>query len=337
MSAQRHILRILDGVSRLMPAKLSSAPTIANEQLDPFLHWLLAMRRSRGAAVMATLSAEEARGAFRQDMLPLRAGWKVGNTRDLKIGGAKDPLNARLYQPKQATNSLLVYFHGGGFVIGDVDTHDDICRLLCRESQTAVLSVDYRRAPEHPFPAPVEDAVAATRWAIGNLAEFGMTGSTVSIAGDSAGANLATVAARTLAEEGQMLTGQLLFYPGTDFVNSRESIKSFGNDLFLTASDRDWFYTKYLGDQDRADPRVSPLLAKSLNQLPPAIVVTAALDMLRDEGEAYALALKQHGTPTQLLRAKGLGHGFVNLTSIHKRSFKMARKAAIEFNKVINA
>ncbi len=216
---------------------------------------------------------------------------------------------------------LLVFLHGGGWTIGDLDTHDEPCRILCRHGGMHVLAVAYRLAPEHPFPAAVEDARAALDWALEHAQQLGADPARVAVGGDSAGGNLATVAARLITparEQGPVL--QILIYPAVDFTERRRSIELFGDGFFLTTGDRDWCQSNYLGGPaaDLADPRASPLRAESLAGLPPAIVATAAFDPLRDEGEAYADALTAAGTPTVLRRFPGLIHGFINMTAVHR-------------------
>jgi acetyl esterase len=226
--------------------------------------------------------------------------------------------------------ALLLFFHGGGFVLGDLDTHDDVCRFLCTESGMQVLSVDYRLAPEHPFPAPVEDALAVLRWARTQAAAFGIDAAAIAVGGDSAGGNLAAVAAQLLAAEGMPLLGQLLVYPATDRTTVRDSHRRFGQGFFLSHEDREWFYHHYLAGNAAlgADPRVSPLLNAAPGRLAPALVVTGGFDMLRDEGEAYAAHLEAHGTTTELMRIGHVGHGFLNLAAIHRDSEQAARRVA---------
>jgi acetyl esterase len=318
-SARLRVLQAMDRIATWLPARLPLPKNDTGAALSPFLQGLRHLRRLTSAG---QVSAHDMRRRFRQDMLALRVGFPVRRTEDLVIPGRAGPLAARCYWPttSHALPVLLVYFHGGGFVMGDLDTHDDACRLLCEESGMPVLAVHYRLAPEHPFPAALEDADAAVRWALANTARFDVEA--VAIGGDSAGANLAAVTAQTLAAARVPLYAQLLIYPGTDRNTPRASHRLFGEGYFLNHADRELFYRCYLGDRPQlaADPRVSPLLNLAPGCLPPALVVTAGFDMLRDEGDAYAAHLAQHGTRVEHLRFDHLGHGFINLAGVHRDS-----------------
>jgi acetyl esterase len=323
-SARLRVLQAMDRIATWLPERLPLPKNDTGAALSPFLQGLRHLRRLTSAG---QISAHAMRRRFRQDMLALRIGFPVRRTEDLTIPGRAGPLAARCYWPmaNSALPVLLVYFHGGGFVMGDLDTHDDACRLLCEESGMPVLAVDYRLAPEHPFPAALEDADAAVRWAFANTTRFGVDA--IAIGGDSAGANLAAVTAQTLAAEGTsgrgtVLHAQLLIYPSTDRSTPRPSHRLFGEGFFLNHIDRELFYRCYLGTRPQlaTDPRVSPLLNPAPGRLPPALVVTAGFDMLRDEGNAYAEHLAQHGTRVEHLRFDRLGHGFINLAGVHRDS-----------------
>ncbi len=229
-----------------------------------------------------------------------------------------DGVPCRLYLPGDGPElGLLVYFHGGGWVVGDLDSHDGIARGLAIESGAAVLSVDYRLAPEHPFPAALIDATATTRWAVDHAADLGCDPGRVAIGGDSAGANLATVVAQLGVAP---LAYQLLFYPVTDARQVSDSYAEFAEGPFLTREAMTWFIGHYLSGPAGApdDPRVSPLLAggESLANLPPGLVITAEYDPLRDEGEAYADLLNEAGVPTSLTRYFGVFHGFASMADL---------------------
>jgi acetyl esterase len=231
-----------------------------------------------------------------------------------------------------------VYLHGGGFVIGDVDTHDEPCRLLCRHAGTHVLSVDYRLAPEHPFPAALDDARAALRWARAHAAALGADASRVAVGGDSAGANLATVAARLAAREGAPPDAQLLVYPPTDGPTARPSRALFGDGWFLDRADRDAFMAHYTAGAGvgEEDPRISPLRAADLGGLPPALVVTAGFDILRDEGEAYAAALAAAGTPVRAYGEDALPHGFIHMTGVAPAAHRAVVRLAFEWRALLD-
>lgn len=335
-SLRRTLARSLDLVASTLPRALVPVPENDNgERLAPLLHWLLHLRKLTTPGELGADNAPLARKRFRGDLLPLRVGYPVHAVHDLTVKGGAGDLKARHYQPEASGQlpALLVFFHGGGYVLGDLDTHDDVCRQLCRDTGMQVLSVDYRLAPEHPFPAAVEDAEAAVRWAQEHAASFGVPKTAIAVGGDSAGGNLAAVTAQHMAAVGRPLLAQLLIYPGTDRTARRDSHDRFGEGFFLSDADREWFYAQYLaGDESLAhDHRVSPLLADPLPVLAPALVVTGGFDMLRDEGEAYADHMRLHGTSVELMRMEQLGHGFMNLTGVHRDSELAALRIARAF------
>jgi acetyl esterase len=238
----------------------------------------------------------------------------VAEVRGVDVPGPAGPIPARLYHPSPGTaRPLLVLFHGGGFVFGDLETHDPTARRFAAEGDAAVLSVDYRLAPEHPFPAGVDDAEAATRWAVDHAAELGGDPERVVVSGDSAGGNLAAVVALRLRDAGgPSLAGQLLIYPTTDmrtgdrYPSKRELAEGYG----LSGHDMDWFGQQYIQDAgDLARPDASPMAAADLSGLPPAFVLTAEYDPLRDEGDAYAERLAEAGVAVEHVRLLGAIHG----------------------------
>ncbi len=313
--------------------RLSGRPQIRldGQELDPEMQLTLALLDRRGDPGVETLPPAEGRILTRRQA-EVFAGLeiRVGGVRDITVPGPAGPIAARHYAPAEAARGphpLLVFFHGGGFVIGDLETHDVACRLLCRHAGVHVLALDYRLAPEHPFPAAVEDCVAATRWALERgAAELGADPARVAVGGDSAGGNLAAVSCQSLAGEQRTPAAQLLFYPTTEAGRTAGSAELFAEGFFLTRPQMDWFAHHYLGaGYDPDDPRISPMRGQ-LTGLPPAIVVTAGFDPLRDEGEDYAHALRAAGVPTLLRRFPGLIHGFVNMTS----AAHVARDAVVE-------
>jgi acetyl esterase/lipase len=230
---------------------------------------------------------------------------------------------------------LVVYYHGGGHVIGGLDTHDQPCRFLAREIPALVLAVDYRLAPEQPFPAAVEDALAAFRWAHANATGLGGDPERIAVVGDSAGGNLAAVVSQLArSDDGPRPAFQALIYPVCDYSATRASYELFGEGFFLTRSEMDWNRDNYLPRPDqRADPRASPILAPELTGLPPAHVVSAGFDPLRDEAEDYARRLGNAGVPTTLRRESDLVHGFVNAVGLGGR----AREAMVAIAAAIAA
>ncbi|HEY4096571.1 MAG TPA: alpha/beta hydrolase [Baekduia sp.] len=235
------------------------------------------------------------------------------------VGGGA-PIPARLYVPDGAPagGALLVYFHGGGWVQGSVATHDPACRLLAHLSGVRVLSVDYRLAPEHPYPAAADDAVAAYAWAASAGERLGIDPARIAVGGDSAGGNLAAVVAQAARDDAALPDAafQLLIYPAVDLAGKAESVRTFASGFLLTEAGMDWYVDKYVPDPSRrSEPRASPLRAADLAGLPPAYLATCVPDPLRDEGEAYAARLREAGVAVSLQRHHQL-HGFVNTSAI---------------------
>ena len=292
------------------------------------------------APPMSLGSVEDARSGFSQMVLAAASfspEIEVGEITDIEVAGGAGPLPARLYRPLGAEGPIatLVFFHGGGFVIGDITTYDAQCRTLCREGRIAVLSVEYRVAPEDPFPAAADDAVAAGTWALDHAAELGGDPDRIAVGGDSAGGNLAAVAAQALRGHEPALAGQLLLYPVTDFSEERPSVTENGDGLFLTGEDMRWFRDKYIGEHSRTDPKASPLYAEDLSGLPPAVVITAEFDPLRDDGEAYADALETAGVPVVRRRFDGLIHGFFAMGTVSTAAANAVEEVGAELRDLL--
>jgi acetyl esterase len=256
----------------------------------------------------------------------------VQSVRNLSVPTPAGPVGARLYAPPgvAAPSPLLVYFHGGGFVCGDLETHDPTCRFLAREGGVRVLAIDYRRAPEHRFPAAVEDGHAALRFAQREAVSLGADPRRIAVGGDSAGGNLAAVVALLARGEGAAPAFQLLIYPVTDWSRKAGSYALFREGFFLTERQMDWYRDHYLGSDEAAAHawRASPLLAADLAGSPPAHVVVAGFDPLRDEGIAYARRLERAGGPVTLRVQWGLVHGFANAVTVGRTSPAAMREAA---------
>ncbi len=334
-SPRARLLRAIDSLLSPRPAPVATGPLV-HDRLAP---WLGVLRRLRQLTAPKQPSAQQMRAQFRKDMASLRVGLPIGTVKDQIIGTETGPLPARLYRPQQASEggTLLVFFHGGGYIMGDLDTHDDACRLLCEASGMPVLAVAYRLAPEHPFPAAFKDGVAAVRWAQGQLARWGVSG--LAVGGDSAGGNLAAAVALACAKEGVALRGQLLIYPGTDRTQQRPSYSAFGAGYFLNRVDRELFYGSYLQHNPAHDHdwRVSPLLSAVPATLAPALVVTAGYDMLRDEGQAYAAHLQAGGCRTALLHYPRLGHAFINFVGVHGESHAAVSELARRWRQLLQS
>jgi len=240
----------------------------------------------------------------------------IAESRDLAIPGPAGTIPARLYRNSlsDAPAPVLMFYHGGGWVIGDLDVYDSLCAEIARGLDMTVVSVDYRLAPEHPFPAAAEDCLAATAWVANSPAEIGHKVTGLVPAGDSAGGNLAAVVAQE--QHGTLpvpILAQWLIYPGVDMTANTGSMVEFGDGYLLTAGGMEWFMKHYMGDQDLTHPRASPLFATSLAGQPPALVYTCGLDPLRDQGRAYAAKLIAAGVPTVYREAAGQIHGSVTL------------------------
>ncbi len=247
---------------------------------------------------------------------------EVAKVEDLQASGPAGPIPVRLYRALGTAADerlpVLVYFHGGGWTIGDLDTHDIVCREFANLARCAVISVDYRLAPEHKFPAAVEDAIAATHWT-GRMAEtLGLDPTRVAVGGDSAGGNLAAVVALTLRDAGgPPLAMQVLIYPAVDMTVDRESHRKFAEGYLLTRESIQWFVSNYLrGAEDVADWRASPLRASDLAGVAPAYVITAGFDPLLDEGKAFADRLHEAGVPVTYECFEGMIHGFVTMGGV---------------------
>jgi acetyl esterase/lipase len=245
---------------------------------------------------------------------------ELGKVEELAIPASHGVIPARLYVPKtlRKTGTLapcLVFFHGGGWVIGDLETHDVVCRKLAVEGELIVISVDYRLAPEHKFPAAVEDAIGATKWIAANAQELGIDASRLSVGGDSAGGNLAAVVALAARDgDGPKIAGQLLIYPATEARRTHPSQSEPDTSILLTHSVTTWFYWNYLnGAADLDDWRASPARAKTLNGLPSAYVLTVGADPLRDEGDEYAARLRDAGVAVTYRHFPGQFHGFFTM------------------------
>jgi acetyl esterase len=291
--------------------------------LDPTLATILEQMKEREVR-LTDMPIDEARRVADAGMLQMREMFgveDVGDVFEREVPGAEGPVRVRVYTPGgHGPHGVLVYFHGGGYVFCGLDTHDQMCRMLCNRGRCVVVSVDYRLAPEHPFPAGVEDAWAVTRWVQDNAAEVRGDRDRIAVGGDSAGGNFAAVVALESrdATRRQPLKLQLLLYPGVDRRGGYPSLVENGEGYLLDTDMRDWFARMYVPTGAALDDwRLSPICAPSHAGTAPAVVLTAEFDPLRDEGIAYAKALEAAGVPVTHLHADGMIHGFLQYAPFH--------------------
>jgi acetyl esterase len=308
--------------------------------LDPVVAAIIPLLPLRDPATMTPQSARDALRALAAARAAIPPP-PVASATDTQVKGADGPLAARVYRLSSEKSPTVVFFHGGGWVAGDLETHDRQARLLAIETGAVVVSVDYRRPPETRFPGAFEDGFAAVRDVFERIAEFGGDRARVGVAGDSAGGNLAATVAIACRDAGTKLAAQLLVYPVTDvagnYADASENARfpsrtENAEGYFLSRAVMEWFAGHYLGDTKRgADWRVSPLRAKSLAGLAPAVVCTAWFDPLRDEGKAYADALEAAGVPTTYHHGAGLIHGYFGLGDASETAKAEAQRARADF------
>jgi acetyl esterase len=260
------------------------------------------------------LSAPEAREKVIELTRMVECEEAIGKIEDRTLPGPAGPLPFRIYTPLSADHEPsggLVFFHGGAWVLGNLDTHDCLCRILANESGCRIISVDYRLAPEHPFPAAVDDACAATAWIAAHAAELGIDSNCLAVAGDSAGGTLAAVVCQCTKGSGFAIALQVLLCPVTDITADNQSRREFVEGYFLEGPLMSWAGAHYLpSGADLNDPRLSPLRAPDLSGLPPAVIHTAGYDLLRDEGKAYADALERAGVKVRHVCHEHMIHHF---------------------------
>jgi acetyl esterase len=293
--------------------------------LDTATEKFLEILRSAGLPPMYEQTVEAARAGMRANVQQMPGTpTAVHQVEDRKLPGGAAGVSVRLYWPRPAAEPLpiVINYHGGGWAMGDLETHDRIARYYCRHADAIVVNVDYRRPPEHKFPAAVDDSYLAACWAVEHAVELGGDPARIAVAGDSAGGNLATVVCQlSKANQGPKIAFQALVYPATD-LDLRKSFRSRaefgGGEYFLSTRDMEWFVSLYLNDVPRevADPRASPLMSRDLAGLPPAVVVTAGFDPLCDEGRAYAEALRAAGVPVEYHCFPSTIHAFLSFAPI---------------------
>ena len=290
----------------------------ADGDVPPQLHTQLAALLPQLGDLVTPPAREVGLGEARRRFSALLSAGLAGapdvGTADVALG---EGLTARTYRPADPRGATVVFLHGGGWTVGTVEDYDGLARRLADQLPAVVLSVEYRRAPEHPFPAALEDAVAATRWALAHAAELGGDPRRVAVAGDSGGGNLAAVVCQVLRDaHGPQPSAQLLLYPNVARGADQPSVREFGHLPFLSLADMAWYTRQYVPrGTDLADPRISPAEG-SLAGLPPALVVTAGVDALRDSGRDYAEAIGAHEGPVEWLDLPGMPHGFAHLVAL---------------------
>ena len=308
--------------------------------LDPQARALLDLIAERGVPATHTLTPPEARKLYRERRAFTQPNAiTMAEVRDLSALGPAGAIGLRLYRPTTAPTAnapALVYYHGGGWVIGDLDTHDVLCRELAHRAGCVVVAVDYRLGPEQRFPAAVDDSLAATRWVHAQAGALGIDASRIALGGDSAGGNLATVTAIGLRESGGFTPRfQLLIYPGTDMRAVAPSHTTNGEGYLLTADTIRYFRGHYIDEGQWSDWRASPLLHPDLSKLPPALVITAGFDPLRDEGRQYADALSKAGVPTQYVCFERQIHGFITMGRVIDESNTAVALAAMAVQRAL--
>lgn len=328
-SSEGAALRALLSLPAQAVRRLAGRPVErAGVELDAEMQLVLALARFEGEPVEA-LPLERGRKALVASAQVVGGRLPVGSVVDRDIAGPAGDLRLRIYTPRGVTTAgpALVYFHGGGWIFGDLESHDAVCRFLAERAGVRVVAVDYRLAPEAPFPAAVDDSLAAYGWVSANADGLGIDPSRIAVGGDSAGANLATVVAQQHVGTNPPAF-QLLIYPPTDFTERRPSRTTYGDGFYLTERYMDRAQELYVGDfADLGDPRLSPLHGK-LAGVAPAYLVTAGFDPLRDEGEAYADALRDAGVDVEHVCERGLIHSFANMVAVGRSAPAAMGRAA---------
>jgi acetyl esterase len=299
--------------------------------LQPEIEAQLARMAAAGSPPLERQSVAQARRIHVEGAAALAGPpAEVAAVDDQTIPGPAGDLRVRVYTPHgEPPFPIVVWFHGGGWVVGTLDSYDTVCRALAAAVPAVVVAADYRLAPEHRYPAAVEDAYAATLWASRNAAGLGGTQQRLAVAGDSAGGNLAAVVALGARDRGGPAIGfQLLVYPITDVAMDTASYREHADGYYLTAAGMRWYWDHYLGGADGTAPDASPLRAAFLGALPPALVITAEHDVLRDEGEAYAARLRDAGVPAAVSRYPGMVHGFFRWRAVTPAADAAIQEAA---------
>ena len=307
---------------------------VEGQRLDIDMQLLLRLQRWTGRGLQRTSPEQARREASEGDAIIRGPLVRPVTPRSVALPGGR---TGRLYTPEGAGRGLLVYYHGGGWCVGDLDTHDNVCRFLAYHAGVTVLSADYRLAPEHRFPAAAHDTYAAFRWAEAHAAELGADPEAIAVGGDSAGGNLAIVTSlQAVAAGGPRPAYQLLFYPATDLTVRRPSRDRYCEGFFLTEATMNWYEANYTADADKADPLLSPCCAPDLSGMPPTYLATAGFDPLRDEGEEFGSRLVAAGVPVTHRRFEDLLHGYVNFFGFSRRAREALADAASALHEAVS-
>ncbi len=304
-----------------------------SEKLDPGVRRLLEAIAAEGHPALESLPVSEARRAAIDGLAPVAGTPEVvASIENVRIPGPEGDIPVRIYIPDDpAPRPAMVYFHGGGWVVCDLDTHEVVCRAIAHRAGAVVVAVGYRLAPEHKFPAAVVDCYAATQWVAENAEKLGIDPGRIAVGGDSAGGNLGTVISRKARDEnGPRIALQALVYPVTDLSSfETSSYREFAEDHNLTKPEMEWFRDHYLrSPEDGLNPDASPLLASDLSGLPPALIITAECDPLCDEGEAYAQRLEDAGVAVTYTRYDGMIHPFFSLSGAIPQGLQAIQQVA---------
>lgn len=298
-------------------------------KLDRDTEALLFWVSTSPATPLWQLDPEAARHEYRRSLAKTEApAPEIGGTSDFSIPGPAGPIPIRKYVPLHASSASLLFFHGGGCVLGDIETHDALCRTLCHDTGATVFSVDYRLAPEHRFPAATDDAIAALLWLSREASALGLDPARIAVVGDSAGGGLATVALHeTKGRLEAPARAQVLIYPALDLRGRLPSRKELAHHFPIPREMIFWFFDHYFGNAwPIADPRASPTLYEDFTGLPPTLIITAGYDPLRDEGAEYAQALADAGTPVEYVCYEGTIHGFMNMGRMLRAAHRAMRE-----------
>ncbi|AXT86079.1 alpha/beta hydrolase [Aeromicrobium sp. A1-2] len=325
-TAARSILAL----PRPLIKRLAGSPVVVGgKTLDPEMQLLLRLMKLEGPAV-ETMAIRKGRASIVAGARMVGGKMPIGAVTDRTIDGPGGPLALRFYTPRGLTGEspALVFFHGGGWIYGDLESHDAVCRFLAEEAQVRVIAVDYRLAPEAPFPAGFDDSWAAWTWITQHAKGIGVDPARIAVGGDSAGGNLATIVAQHAIGDAIEPAFQLLIYPATDFLGTSDSRATFAEGFYLSKAFMDLAEENYLvGDEDRTEARLSPL-HHDVAGIAPAYVVTAGFDPLLDEGKAYADKLRAAGVPVEYVCEEGLIHSFANMVGAGSAAPRAMRRAA---------